>query len=123
MSNSRGPVLVVDDDQDIRFVLADVLEAEDYQPFTAENGKHALEVLQHMPLPCVVLLDLMMPVMDGHAFLSEVRARPELCSQLHVVICTASTNLPSLAPPVEGILRKPFETDDLLEVLKQKPSA
>ena len=123
MSDSRNTVLVVDDDEDIRFVLTDLLDSEGYKPVEAENGQRALEALEHMPLPCVVLLDLMMPVMDGHEFLRRVRASPELCKKLHVVVCTASTTLPSREPPVEAILQKPFETSDLVDLLNQHACA
>jgi CheY-like chemotaxis protein len=120
MENSKNPVLVVDDDADIRMVLTDVLEAEGFHPFEAENGLQALETLEQIPRPCLVLLDLMMPVMDGHEFLRRVRARPELCPEVHVVVCTASNTLPSQEPPVEAILRKPFELGDLMDLLAQQ---
>jgi CheY-like chemotaxis protein len=117
MDPSKGTVLVVDDDADIRLALTDLLEAEGYRPFEAANGRQALEELQHVPRPCIVLLDLMMPIMDGHEFLKEMRAHPQLCSDVRVVVCSASIRMPPPAPPVGAVLYKPYELGDLMECL------
>jgi len=119
----KGTVLVVDDDEDIRAVLTDLLDAEGYQPVAAENGREALDTLQRLPRPCLVLLDVMMPVMDGHEFLRHVRARPELVLDVRVVVCTASTTPPAREPPVLAILEKPFETSALVELLARQSRA
>ena len=67
-------VLVVDDDADIRDILGRALSLEGYDVGFAENGRDALDALGSQPRPCVVLLDLMMPVMNGIEFLDNVRA-------------------------------------------------
>ena len=63
------PVLVVDDDLDIRETVVQLLEDEGYVVFAAEHGASALSRLRGIDPPCVVLLDLFMPVLDGKGFL------------------------------------------------------
>ena len=67
-------VLVVDDDRDIRDSLIELLERYGYRAAGAANGREALAVLEASPhLPCLILLDLMMPVLDGRGFREEQR--------------------------------------------------
>src|SRR5690606_28206772 len=68
-------ILVVEDDADIREVLREVLEVEGFTVRTADNGKVGLEALEEIGRPCLILLDLMMPVMNGLEFLAALRAR------------------------------------------------
>ncbi|MFP2932583.1 response regulator [Pyxidicoccus sp. 3LG] len=108
-------ILVVEDDADLRAAVADILEDEGFEVHVAENGREALEELGHMgKRPCVVLLDLMMPVMDGFAFMERFRADPSL-RQVPVVVFSASVR-----EPPEGataMLRKPFEIPALLSAV------
>ena len=71
-------IVVVDDDDDVREAVCEILHGEGYQTLGACNGQEALELLQHTSAPDLILLDLMMPVMDGWDFLSGIDARPEL---------------------------------------------
>ena len=82
-----GDVLVVDDDADTRRRLRTVFERDGWTVSCAENGLKALDLIMHAP-PKVILLDLTMPVMDGFAFLHELRSRPG-CSDIPVVVYTA----------------------------------
>src|SRR5690606_31199014 len=66
-------ILVVEDDPEILESLCDVLELEGYQVVAASNGQQALEQLRRMSRPCLVLLDLMLPVMDGKELLATIR--------------------------------------------------
>jgi len=65
-------ILVVEDDDDIRSALVDLLESEGYVAQSAVNGKDALERLESTEKPCLVLLDMMMPIMNGREFLDVV---------------------------------------------------
>jgi CheY-like chemotaxis protein len=104
-------VLVVDDDPDIRDALRDILDDAGYRVALAFHGQMALEMLQKMARPCLVLLDWMMPVMDGAQFLQQLRQDP-LYDTVTVILCTASgRNVPTGA---QGLLRKPFDLDELL---------
>jgi CheY-like chemotaxis protein len=107
-------VLVVDDDPAIRESLRDVLEAEGYAVVTAANGKEGLDLLRETRTPCVILLDLMMPVMSGSEFLMVLRSH-DVLSDIPVVIVSAWTREAApLAPLSQGIVRKPVRLDELL---------
>lgn len=114
-SGSRT-ILVVDDDQDLLDVTRFVLEGEGHGVLTARNGEEALVLLRAGPLPALVLLDLMMPVMNGWAFL-EARAREPALQAIPVLVLTASE--PEEVPGAVGILRKPFDLDDLINAVEQ----
>lgn len=100
----EGCVLVVDDQEDIRETLREVIEMAGCQTLAAANGAEALELLEHHR-PCLIVLDLLMPIMSGLEMLDALRSRPELAS-LPVVI---STSAPHLAPSGVPILPKPIE--------------
>jgi CheY-like chemotaxis protein len=83
------PVLVVDDDDDIRESIAELLEVHGIHAITATNGSTALATLATAdPQPCLILLDLMMPVMDGRSFRAEQLEHPEW-SEIPVVLMSA----------------------------------
>lgn len=111
------PVLVVDDDPDIRETLRFVLEDAGYVVYCAGNGREALEILgQEQPLPGLILLDLMMPVMSGDEMLRALRAVHAL-AHIPVTIVTASgAPMPPLA---SGLLKKPVDLDVLLRLVER----
>jgi two-component system, OmpR family, response regulator MprA len=110
---TRG-VLVVDDDPDIRAFVADLLADEGYDVRTAANGRDALGVLASWR-PDVILLDLMMPEMDGWAFLARQRLHRDLV-RIPVVVMSARYNLKDGAGhiPAADVVAKPFAIDRLL---------
>lgn len=114
----QGSILVVEDDHDTRVSLRFLLEEEGYTVLTATDGSSALELLKTThPKPAVILLDLMLPVMNGWSFAERVRARPELKS-IPIVIMSAFQDPP---PPkgVAGFCRKPLDLDSLLRIVGQ----
>jgi CheY-like chemotaxis protein len=115
MHHPAGPVLIVDDEFDIREAVRDVLASEGYEVLTAVNGREALDLLDHPPRPCVVLLDLMMPVMNGWQVIEALRSRSDL-SDLPIVLVTASDSRPK---DVAGLIRKPFDLDRLLSTVER----
>jgi two-component system, chemotaxis family, chemotaxis protein CheY len=103
-------VLVVDDDYDIRELIAEALVLDGYRVRTARNGKVALEQAWVDP-PDLIVLDLMMPVMNGWQFLEALRGVPRLAT-IPVIVVSAS-----IVSQVEGaalLLQKPFDLDTLL---------
>src|SRR4051812_44659388 len=82
-------VLVVEDDSDIRDAVVTALELEGFQVFEAENGARALEQLQSMPRPSLILADLMMPVMDGWQLVGAL-SQDDRFATLPVVIVSAN---------------------------------
>jgi DNA-binding response OmpR family regulator len=112
-------VLVVDDEPQVVWMLRFTLEAEGYQTFSARDGRSALdEVRQHRPN--LMLLDIMMPIMDGWTVLEELRALPDE-ERPRVVVVSARASLRDRAKAIElgadAFVPKPFNVDDLLEVV------
>jgi CheY-like chemotaxis protein len=109
-------VVLIDDDDDVRETLRDFVEYLGYRPVVAANGQEGLEVIRTLDeLPCVILLDLMMPVMDGWQFLQVVGADATL-SGIPVVI---STSAPDRAPSGTPILPKPVDLEEFMAALRR----
>lgn len=120
MNTQKRPILLVDDDHDIREALTDTLQDQGFDVLSAGNGLEALRLLRSTPVsPSVILLDLMMPVMDGYGFLDEQRRDPALAA-IPVAIITAS-HAPDVsrlgaAPPV---VPKPIKVPQLINLLRK----
>lgn len=109
--DARHRVLVVEDDEDIRAELVEILTEEGYLVAAVVNGAEALEALAQGPLPCTVLLDLEMPVVDGWDVLRRMRGDARL-RDVKVVVLSASD-----APAGEVFLRKPAGVRALLDAV------
>ena len=114
--NNARSILIVDDDVDIRATLADFLEDEGYTVSAVANGREALAYLKENLSTSVVLLDLMMPVMDGFKFRVEQKTDPELAS-IPVVVMTARGPMEPGAIDVQEIVPKPMKLQTLLAAL------
>ena len=115
-------VLVVEDDDEIRRSLAEILGDVGFEVETAENGQVALELLARMePPPEVILLDLMMPVMDGWQLRAELDKRGGAARDIPIIVVTADGNARDKAAEVRAraYLRKPVRVEQLLELLDQ----
>lgn len=111
-----GSILVIEDERDLLHTVRAVLEEEGFQVVIAEDGEAGLRALAQMDTPMLILLDLLMPRLDGWEFLTELRAAP-LWSDVPVVVTTAAQVL-----AIEGadhVLRKPFGLMDLLHTLER----
>ena len=117
-------VLIVDDDRAIRRSLQQVLGDEGYAIAEASNGLEALERLQQAPLPAVILLDLMMPVMDGYTLSRKMQAQSTLAS-IPVIVVTAGGNCAEVRNKigVRDCLHKPIDLDRLLASVGRYASA
>jgi two-component system, chemotaxis family, chemotaxis protein CheY len=113
-------VMVVDDDDDIRTLVCLVLESEGYQAIPARDGLEALEVLDGPQLPSLILLDIMMPRMDGEELVRALRASPQLRT-IPVVIMSGHNNAreKSRTSCVRGCLVKPVDVDILLRAVQE----
>lgn len=106
-----GRILVVDDDPDIRAALRECLTTRGCTVVEAGDGADGLARLAEAPRPCLVLLDLNMPRLDGEGFANRVRDSP-IYSDLLLISMSAGAR--ELRPPlVDAHLRKPFELRDL----------
>lgn len=113
------PILIVDDDPDIRDVLAEALIDVGFEVVTAVHGRDALQLLERMVVPpAAILLDLMMPVMDGYGFL-EARMKDKSLASIPLAIVTAGHGIDQ--GRIGGstpIVRKPFDMALLVRVLR-----
>jgi DNA-binding response OmpR family regulator len=112
-------ILLVEDDRDIRESIAEVLHEEGYRVSLARTGADALEQLgKSRPLPAAIVLDLMMPVMDGWEFWSLQQSHQDWAS-IPVVVISADTNAKDKASALHPIacLRKPLDIEELLAIL------
>jgi len=112
-------ILVVEDDFDIREALIQILEEEGYAVRGAANGQEALDVAAAEPVPKLILLDLMMPVMNGWQFRAEQMKDPRL-APVPVLLISAD---PQVQPKAEklgvaALLKKPISLDELLAAVK-----
>jgi two-component system, chemotaxis family, chemotaxis protein CheY len=115
----NAPVMVIEDDEGIRLSISRALADEGYEVMTAAHGAEALVVLEQAPtLPGLLLLDLMMPVMDGRTFRREQLARPRL-ADIPVVVLTADGPAQRMAEElgVASCLVKPMALEALLDAV------
>jgi DNA-binding response OmpR family regulator len=114
-------ILIIEDDAPIRETLKELLEQEGYRVFTASNGKEGLKVWENTSPPCAMLVDLMMPILDGWQVLSAVRSHsnPEAAS-VPVLVLSAARDVKKqvLELGANGFVRKPIDLNDLLGALK-----
>lgn len=110
-------ILVVEDDEDIRSALVDLLESEGYHVEPASNGKEALDKLSTIEKPCLVLLDMMMPIMNGRQFLDKIMLDSKL-APIPVLIVSAVADKANTEGSV-GFLKKPIDIDVVLNTVAQ----
>jgi two-component system, sensor histidine kinase and response regulator len=115
---AAAPILLVDDEEDIRETLRELLEEEGYRVLTAADGREALAILRSAERPRVVLLDIIMPVMSGTELYAAMQAERAL-ADIPVII---STSDPSRAPSGVFIMRKPINLTRLLAVIAGIPA-
>ena len=109
-------VLIVDDDPDLLDVTSFVIENEGMAVETARNGEEALALIGTGRLPALVLLDLMMPVMNGWEFLAAVAKDPSL-KRIPIVVLTATDH--AEVPGAMAVLSKPMDLQELLRVVER----
>lgn len=112
--SSASCVLVVDDEEDIRETLREVVEMTGCSAVTAANGAEALEVLRKLR-PCLIILDLLMPVMTGMEFIEATRQQPELAA-LPILI---STSAPARAPAGFPVVAKPIDIEKMWAFIRR----
>ena len=114
MGNYR--VLIVDDDPDIRSIVRGILEPEGFEVSEAVDGQDALAQVS-AAVPDLILLDLMMPGMNGSQFLAATGGLPKL-SEVPVIIVTAYEDETPQGERILGVLNKPFNTHHLIAVVR-----
>ena len=110
-------VLIVEDTEDLRELFMEVLRQDGYRVLGAENGREALDVLSaEGSEPCLVLLDMMMPVMDGKTFIESLHAAHRAAT-LPVVVVSATVGDKGV-PGTSGFVKKPVAPDVLIALVR-----
>lgn len=110
-------VLVVEDDKDIRESVREVIEQDGYEVLVAADGVEAIDLLESAPRPVLVLVDLVMPNMDGRRLLQHLASEDRLAT-LPVVVFTANKELGNKVQANHPVLKKPTSLDALLQVVR-----
>lgn len=115
--HQKPHILVVEDDRNLREILVDALELEGFAVVSVEHGEAALRHLAGGARPCVILLDLMMPVMDGWTF-RQALLDEESLAHIPVVIMTAAGANRIGSIEAVATLHKPLDVDSVLAVVQ-----
>jgi CheY-like chemotaxis protein len=117
-------ILIVEDDSDIRIDLSEILRDEGYEVAAASNGREALDWLRAGNVPCLILLDLMMPVMDGWQFRARQLKSPGM-AMIPVVLLSGAGDLRKHATSLaaKGFISKPLELERVLGTVQQHCAA
>src|SRR5256885_6745720 len=120
MGARQARLLIVEDDADIREDLADLLGDRGYQTVTAANGVEALELLRSGDLPSLILLDLMMPVMDGWQLRMEL-LKDSTLARVPIILLSGAGNLHTETASLGavGYVSKPFKLEQLISILER----
>ena len=119
----EGVVMIVEDDPDSREILTELVAYEGFRPVVASNGREALDELEAAKcagLPCVILLDMMMPVMDGREFRAAQQEDP-LLGEIPVVVLSAHADAITTARAMRAraVLKKPVDFDAIMVLLRE----
>jgi CheY-like chemotaxis protein len=116
----EAPVLVVDDDEAVREAMTAVLETEGFHTAGAADGQEAIELLRRGLRPCLILLDLMMPRLDGESF-RRLQLGDARLAHVPVIVFSARPDAEQVARAVGaiGALSKPFDIEDALQAVER----
>lgn len=109
-------VLLVEDNEDVREMMSVALQLSGISVLAAANGREALDLLDASPAPCLVLLDLMMPVMDGWELRAALNAHPEY-AEIPVVVVSAMTEDTAAKLGAAAYLPKPVDIDRMVDIV------
>ena len=114
---AQRSVLVLEDDRDVAQTIGELIEDQGYRATLVDNGREALAVLEH-ERPCLMLIDVFMPIMNGIEFLRVVKARPALADIPRVVMTAANDQMLGVKEDV-SVLYKPVDFDSLKRLLEK----
>jgi CheY-like chemotaxis protein len=113
-------ILIVDDDPSIRTLLRLIFELAGYEVAEAAHGRAALDLLQDLELPDLIVTDLMMPVMNGNELIRRLRSEPRTAS-IPIVVVSANATAAEGAQAserVDGLISKPFRPASLVKLVR-----
>jgi CheY-like chemotaxis protein len=113
-------ILLVEDDDDIRETLADLLRSRGYAVTAVTNGRDAIEWLKRSAAPCLIILDLMLPIMDGWEFRAQQMTDPSLAA-IPVIVLSGISDAKQHAVNLRAVdyLPKPIDLDRLYKTVEQ----
>ncbi len=114
---NKGDILIIEDDLDIRNVVVDILKMEGLATAVADNGAEALIYLKTHKKPCMVFLDMMMPVMNGRQFLDIFRNQPGNADVPVVILSAVADRVDTTG--ANEFIKKPLDLNRLLEVVSK----
>jgi CheY-like chemotaxis protein len=108
-------IVIIEDDADLRETMKELLEMEGFSVITAENGQAGMELIERNGKPCLILLDMMMPVMNGWEFLDAMQREPHaLLTENRVAVVSAAADMAEVKQRYGcSVLRKPVNVDQL----------
>ena len=112
-----GEVLLIEDDEEIRAALEDALQSEGYHVIAARNGAEGLRALESSAGVSLVLLDLMMPVMNGYEFIGHVRENEDFRG-IPLLVVSANAERRRIEG-ADGVIHKPFDLDRLFDSIRK----
>lgn len=114
------PIMVIDDNRDIREAIEQLLLSEGLEVVSATDGVDALDQLRHGKVPSVILLDSLMPLMNGVQFLAAIRREPKF-AEIPVYIVSASGDFDGsiIEIGIQGFIHKPFDPNKILEIARR----
>jgi CheY-like chemotaxis protein len=115
---NKDTVLVLEDEEEARLLLVQVLEHEGFKALGFSNGAEALAYLSNAQEPCLIVLDLLMPVMDGPRFRAAMLREPRF-AKIPVVVVTALDASRAAGMGALRVFRKPVDVNSLLDVVRQ----
>lgn len=111
-------VLVIDDDESLRFLNKSILEIDDYEVVTAKSSEEALALLSTIKVPDLILLDVQMEYMDGPQFLLKLEElQPSIIKTVPIIFLSAMDKVPETK--ASGFIRKPMEIDSFLATIRR----
>lgn len=116
-TSKQKNILVIEDNKEIQDSIKMALEIDGFNVFTANNGREGMNLLEKIPTPSLILLDLLMPVMNGWEFMEELN-KDIMHSSIPVVIVSA-LDKKQTTPNVSGYIQKPIDLDKLLKIAEK----
>jgi CheY-like chemotaxis protein len=115
-------IIVVEGDKELRTQIKNILDAEEYPVVVAANGQDALDCLKTVDHPCLLLVDLTMPLMDGREFLESVEFQGQTSKIKHdIIVMSEAFNVQKTSQEMgAAFLKKPFNLEVLLDMVRDK---
>lgn len=112
-------IMVIEDDESIRQTIALALEIKGYEVISVSDGREAIDQLSDKARPCLILLDLMMPVLDGWEFLDELKKLPQEIAQIPTIVISAFNDKSGKMSESGEFISKPIDLEQLFNVAQK----